>query len=119
MWCAIYSHRQLLAHLSGCHREVIDLCCLNVQRSREAQKQKAEELSLNTVVKVSISEVEGCTTPTRSANILELMVTELSVFTCVTRAQAARANLLLAVPSCLYAINNYLKFAMQVRQLQA
>lgn len=28
--------------------------------------------------------------------------------------QAARKNYLLAVPACLYAINNYLKFIMQV-----
>ncbi len=42
--------------------------------------------------------------------ICELCADDISLWN-----QAARKNYLLAVPACLYAVNNYLKFVMQVK----
>jgi hypothetical protein len=39
---------------------------------------------------------------------------EKSLLSPVVILQAARKNYLLAVPACLYAVNNYLKFVMQL-----
>lgn len=51
------------------------------------------------------------------ATVTEEVTIVLSHHFLLSLSQAARNNVLLAVPAFLYAINNYLKFIMQVKVL--
>jgi len=80
----------------------------------QARHQKVGEkplLSISTFVQVSSFSQKGCTFKQKIFNV---MFDSLKSGHALSFLQAARNNVLLAVPALLYAINNYLKFIMQV-----
>ncbi|KAK9071819.1 hypothetical protein SSX86_008248 [Deinandra increscens subsp. villosa] len=101
--------KQGMIECSVCHSKLVNPAAKTVYRAYDQHRSKfsKKQRSLNVLLVVGDCMLVGL--QARNQKIGEKPLLSISSF-----VQAARNNVLLAVPAFLYAINNYLKFTMQL-----